>query len=61
MTSIHITHSHSHSHSRYSSQMAWDIQKDNNVVLVTMNTNKMNFQNEQFFQDLDHAFDLLDK
>lgn len=41
--------------------MAWSIErKSENVVLVTMNTNKANAQNPAFFDDLHQAFDRLE-
>lgn len=39
--------------------MAWTIERRNSVAVVTLNTNKSNFQNEAFFKDLDLAFDTL--
>ena len=41
--------------------MAWQIEREGDVAVVTMNTNKSNNQNEEFFKDLDHTFDLLEK
>jgi enoyl-CoA hydratase len=41
--------------------MAWDIEVMNGCAVVRMNTNKVNVQNEQFFADLHHAFDRLER
>lgn len=40
--------------------MSWEIEKIGRVVVVTMNTNKVNAQNESFFADLHEALDTLD-
>ncbi len=40
--------------------MAWEIKRHGNVALVTMNSNKVNAQDEAFLADLHQAFDRLD-
>lgn len=39
--------------------MSWDIEKTGRVAVVRMNTNAMNVMNEDFFSDLEEAFDAL--
>ena len=41
--------------------MAWDIEVVDGCAVVRMNTNKVNVQNDQFFGDLHHAFDRLER
>jgi enoyl-CoA hydratase len=41
--------------------VGWDIRSVGGVAVVTMNTNKVNAQNDQFFADLHDAFDRLDR
>jgi enoyl-CoA hydratase len=41
--------------------MGWDIRAVGSVAVVTMNTNKVNAQNDEFFVDLHDAFDRLDR
>lgn len=41
--------------------MAWQILCEEDVALVTINSNPVNAQNEAFFQDLHDAFDILEK
>ena len=41
--------------------MSWQIDLVDGVAVVTMNTNKANAQNEQFFADLHEALDRLDR
>jgi enoyl-CoA hydratase len=41
--------------------VSWQIDLVDRVAVVTMNTNKANAQNEQFFLDLHEAFDRLDR
>lgn len=40
--------------------MPWKIEPADGAVVVTMNTNRVNAQNEDFFADLHRAFDTLD-
>ena len=40
--------------------MSWDIELHDGVAVVTMNSNPVNAQNEQFFADLHEAFDRLE-
>lgn len=40
--------------------MAWDLKVVDGCVVVTMNTNKVNMQNEEFFAHLHQAFDRLE-
>ncbi|QIL79981.1 enoyl-CoA hydratase/isomerase family protein [Diaphorobacter sp. HDW4A] len=40
--------------------MAWDIEVIDECAVVRMNTNKVNVQNEHFFDDLHRAFDRLE-
>jgi enoyl-CoA hydratase/carnithine racemase len=41
--------------------MSWDLRIVNDVGVVTMNSNKVNAQNDAFFADLHEAFDRLDR
>jgi enoyl-CoA hydratase len=41
--------------------MSWQIERDGRVAVVTMNTNKVNAQNQEFFADLHEAFDTLER
>jgi enoyl-CoA hydratase len=41
--------------------MTWNIDVIRNCAVVRMNTNKVNVQNNQFFSDLHHAFDQLER
>jgi hypothetical protein len=41
--------------------MAWDIEVLEGCAVVSMNTNKVNVQNERFFADLHNAFDRLER
>jgi enoyl-CoA hydratase len=41
--------------------MGWQIERDGRVAVVTMNTNKVNAQNTEFFADLHEAFDTLER
>jgi enoyl-CoA hydratase len=41
--------------------MSWDIRIVGDVAVVTMNSNKVNAQNDAFFADLHEAFDRLDR
>ena len=41
--------------------MAWNIEVIDQCAVVRMNTNKVNVQNDQFFADLHHAFDRLER
>lgn len=41
--------------------MSWDIIPQDNAVQVTMNSNKVNKQNLEFFQDIQETFDTLDQ
>jgi enoyl-CoA hydratase len=41
--------------------MSWDIRTVGTVAVVTMNSNKVNAQNDGFFADLHEAFDRLDR
>ena len=41
--------------------MAWGIEVVDGCAVVTMNTNKVNVQNDQFFGDLHEAFDRLER
>ncbi|RYE42928.1 MAG: enoyl-CoA hydratase/isomerase family protein [Hyphomicrobiales bacterium] len=41
--------------------MAWKIEVTDQCAVVVMNTNKVNVQNDQFFADLHHAFDRLER
>jgi enoyl-CoA hydratase len=41
--------------------MSWNIEVVDNCAVVQMNTNKVNVQNEQFFNDLHAAFDRLER
>lgn len=41
--------------------MAWTLTPKNNFVIVTMNSNKVNKLNPEFFQDFHKAFDELDQ
>jgi enoyl-CoA hydratase/carnithine racemase len=41
--------------------MSWNIEPHDGVAVVTMNTNPVNAQSEQFFTDLHEAFDRLEK
>jgi enoyl-CoA hydratase len=40
--------------------MSWTIERDGRVAVVTMTTNPVNAQNQQFFADLHEAFDRLE-
>ncbi len=40
--------------------MSWTIERHGRVAVVTMNTNKVNAQNQAFFADLQDAFDRLE-
>ncbi len=40
--------------------MSWEIERHGRVAVVTMNTNKVNAQNRDFFADLHEAFDRLE-
>jgi enoyl-CoA hydratase len=40
--------------------MSWKIDHDDGIVVVTMNTNKANVQNDEFFMHLHEAMDRLD-
>lgn len=39
----------------------WAIERNDHVAVVTMNSNKVNAQSEEFFEDLHRAFDTLEK
>jgi enoyl-CoA hydratase len=41
--------------------MAWSIEETNGCAVVSMNTNKVNVQNDGFFADLHEAFDRLER
>jgi enoyl-CoA hydratase len=41
--------------------MSWHIERRGRVAVVTMNTNKVNAQNPDFFADLHEAFDTLER
>ncbi|MGO9902896.1 MAG: enoyl-CoA hydratase/isomerase family protein [Solirubrobacteraceae bacterium] len=41
--------------------MSWQIERRGRVAVVTMNTNKVNAQNAEFFADLHEAFDTLER
>lgn len=41
--------------------MSWTIEVEDTVAIVTMNSNKANVQNDDFFVDLHEAFDRLDE
>ncbi len=41
--------------------MSWQIEPRGRVAVVTMNTNKVNAQNAEFFADLHEAFDTLER
>ena len=41
--------------------MSWKIERRDRVAVVTMNTNKVNAQNHEFFADLHEAFDTLER
>jgi enoyl-CoA hydratase len=41
--------------------MSWEIRRRGRVVVVTMNTNKVNAQGRSFFADLHEAFDTLER
>ena len=41
--------------------MSWEIERRDRVAVVTMNTNKVNAQNHEFFADLREAFDTLER
>ena len=41
--------------------MSWEIERRDRVAVVTMNTNKVNAQNHEFFADLHEAFDTLER
>lgn len=41
--------------------MAWDIQLKNNVAVVTINSNKGNKQDKDYFQDVHDTLDILEK
>lgn len=40
--------------------MTWSIERHGRVAVLTMNTNKVNAQNQDFFTDLHQAFDRLE-
>jgi enoyl-CoA hydratase/carnithine racemase len=41
--------------------VAWGIERVDDCVVVTMNTNKVNVQNDSFFAELHDAFDRLER
>lgn len=41
--------------------MSWNIERRGRVAVVTMNTNPVNAQNQEFFADLHEAFDILER
>lgn len=41
--------------------MSWNITFHDHVILLEMNSNKANVMNFNFFQDIHHAFDLIEK
>jgi enoyl-CoA hydratase len=41
--------------------VSWEIERLDRVAVVTMNTNKVNAQNHEFFADLHEAFDTLER
>lgn len=41
--------------------MAWDVEAVDGATVVTINTNKVNAQNEQFFAELNEALDAVEQ